>query len=179
MGQDGGDVVRLAHGHVSETLSMGKSRNIDEATRSALNLLARHGISPDAQNYAACFEYFLGRNQALVDDVKALLGEGSPISEPRIREIHGRHFGMLGEIGEIRETSRKIHEVVSGILEPLRQAGQDQSAFGENLEGFFGQLTEEVSASEAAMLVQGILGLGGGDAGAGHLARDPTDHGSE
>jgi diguanylate cyclase len=139
------------------TTSMETPGYIDEAMRSALELMGRHGIAPDSRNYAVYFGYFLGRNQALVHDVEALLGEGAPPTEARIQEIHGRHFGLEGEAGEIRETSRKIHATVNDILESLGQAGRDQSAFGKKLEGFSGQLSEEISATRATMLVQGIL----------------------
>lgn len=153
----GGAVVSLAGGPVSKTTSMENPGYIDEAMRSALDLMGHHGIAPDPRNYAVYFGYFLGRNQALVHDVEALLGEGVPPSEARIQELHGRHFSLEGETGEIRETSRKIHATVNDILESVRQAGRDQSAFGEKLEGFSGQLSKEISGAQSAMLVQGIL----------------------
>jgi diguanylate cyclase len=156
-GPVGSAVIRLAHGRASKMTSKKTHGFIDEAMRSAIGLLAQHGIAPSPPNYAVYFGYCLGRNQALVHDVKALLSEATPPSEARIQEIHDRHLGPEGEAGEIRETGRKISVTVSDILESLRQAGRDQSAFGAKLEGFSGQLTEEISPAQATMLVQGML----------------------
>ena len=136
---------------------MENSQQIDEASKSALDLMARHGIEASPQNYTVFFGYCGGAEPAVARAVDQALKNEDGLAQDRIQEIYEKHFGFERHAGAVQETGQKIRSMVGEILDSLGEAGRDQSAFGEKLAGFSGKLTEGATGEDAGVLVQGIL----------------------
>ncbi len=109
---------------------MENSQQIDEASKSALDLMARHGIAVSPESYAVFFGYCGGMEPAVVHDMDQALQDEGGLSEARIQEIYEKHFGFERHAGAVQETGQRIRSTVGEILDSLGEAGRDQSAFG-------------------------------------------------
>jgi diguanylate cyclase len=139
---------------------MGPTESIEQAADyagSALKLMAQLAIPATPANFTVWYAYHSGSVPGLTQALEILVSNKMEFTVERNQEIHDTYFGFDTEGSEIRETSERLQSAVGEVLEYLGEAGRDQSAYGEKLEGFSGQLAEDSDTERVADLVRGIL----------------------
>jgi len=128
-----------------------------EFAESALKLMATQGVPATPENFTVWYAYYAGQSEELTRALDVLLSNKMEFTPERNHEIHDKYFGFEGEGREIRETTSRLQTAVSDVLEYLGDAGRDQSAYGEKLAGFSGDLAKGAESGPVAELVREIL----------------------
>ncbi|MHC4983735.1 MAG: GGDEF domain-containing protein [Planctomycetota bacterium] len=134
--------------------------NLDQAAEyanSALKLMAAREIPATPANFTVWYAYYAGQSEELTRALDVLLSNKVEFTPERNHEVYDKYFGFEGEGREIRETTSRLQAAVNHVLEYLGEAGRDQSAYGEKLAGFSGDLAKDAGGGQVAELVRGIL----------------------
>jgi diguanylate cyclase len=139
---------------------MDSTANIEQAAEhaeSALKLMAAQGIPATPANFTVWYAYHAGQSDELTRALDAMLGDKVKFTHERNHEIHEKYFSFESEGREIRETTGRLQAAVNNVLELLGEAGRNQSAYGEKLADFSGELSKDADNEQVAALVRGIL----------------------
>ena len=124
---------------------------------SALRELKDEGVPPNPQNYVIWFEYFTGRNPALVKYIDKAREKKLKLTAERHNEIYAKFFigGLDGTLPE--GWTEKIEAAASQIVQALDSAGAGTEKYGAALTAMSGDLHSAESKSEIAALISNIL----------------------
>ncbi len=128
-----------------------------EFAESALKLMAAQSIPATPENFTVWYAYHAGQSEEMIRALDVLLSNKMEFTPERNHEIHDKYFGFEGEGREIRETTSRLQAAAKDVLEYLGEAGRDQSAYGEKLAGFSGDLAKGAEGTPVAELVREIL----------------------
>ena len=115
--------------------------------RSALDRMAEHGIPASPANFTVWYSYVSARDPNLIGHLDEMLEQNTEFTSERNQEIYETFFGFSEEAGILRETGEQIRSQVMEIMSLIGQAGRDQSAYGEKLEGLSSGLDEQAGSS--------------------------------
>ena len=125
--------------------------------RSALDRMAEHGIPASPANFTVWYSYVSARDPNLIGHLDEMLEQNTEFTSERNQEIYKTFFGFSEEAGILRETGEQIRSQVMEIMSLIGQAGRDQSAYGEKLEGLSSGLDEQAGSGDVADMVRNLL----------------------
>ncbi len=136
---------------------MEKAKEIEKYSKSALSLMAQCGIQPTPENYTVFFGYFTGEDEALVDTLGEALGQTAGITTTFVEDLYEKFFGVGRRAEAVREASQNVNEMVSEVLDLLKDARNDQGSYGTALSDYVEKMGSDPSGAEAAILARSIL----------------------
>ncbi len=123
----------------SETGS-GPADHITEVARKVLLTLSRQEISVTPENYRVWFEYMIGSNPDLNEEINGLLAEETEFDDARNRQIYEKHFGEDKERTLIEEVSQATFRILKEALEGVIATGTVTKDYSQRLTGFVARL---------------------------------------
>lgn len=126
-------------------------------SRGALEMLARHRLPPDPNNYAVCYAYVAGSLPDLRLAVDAAVANGG-LTEQVCDEIFGRFLDASGSHADLREANRRIEDSMAKILAVMTAASQGAERYGAALQNFSGELVGAMGSSDGlSSIVKTVL----------------------
>lgn len=123
----------------------------------ALDLMMRHAIAPNPDNFAVWYGYASRRNPELVAAIEAQIRSRMPFTAERNAELFAAYFGADRDGEELRAASRRLQVAVDQILAYVEDAGIDASRSSHRLAAFSGDLQASPDTSGLAGVVKGVL----------------------
>ena len=119
--------------------------------RSAIPRMSEHKIPITPPNYAVWYEYLSESNQALRDEMDALLSRDQAITEAEIRTLYERYLDERSEKVRIAKTA--LSQVVNALMSHISQADGHYSNFSSELGEVAQGLAADVSAEGLNSLI--------------------------
>jgi diguanylate cyclase len=126
--------------------------NSAEILRLALPLMSRHGVAVTPQNYAIWFDYVVGSNQELVQEIDRRIAAGEPFEAEACDQLYQRYVAGL-DLAQLE----KVRSEMAGIL---REVGESVADAGRNVSQYNGRLqsiTEDVERQQDIKDVKALL----------------------
>jgi diguanylate cyclase len=111
--------------------------------------LSRQEIPVTPENYRVWFEYMIGSNVELNNEIDAYLAEGTQFDESRSREIYEKHFGEAKERKLVQEISQATFRILKEALEGVVATGKVTQDYSERLNEFATRLESDELGPEA------------------------------
>lgn len=128
---------------------------VDDAVaicKKVLPLMSRRGVPTIPQNYAVWFDYVAAGNEALKDEIDALMEVESGFSPQACRSIYERYF-VDDHRAEVDGIQGAVKVTVESVLRELGALGNDIGHFAQVLEESGLTLTSELAQDDLRSLV--------------------------
>jgi diguanylate cyclase len=130
---------------------------IASIAQKALLLMTKRRIAMHPENYLVWFEYFMGINKTLVDDINKILHEETDISDETSLALFRRHFGKDARIDHIEDSYREIQKILKDVLDEILFTQDFTIDFRDKLQGVTAQLEEATEPTEIQKIVSGLM----------------------
>jgi len=124
---------------------------------SAMQRMREIELPPTPNNYTIWYVYHSGSAPELKRDIDKLVDSNQRITRELANELYDRYFGIVSESETIRETGQSLERAIERLMGFVAEAGADNAEYGEALEAFSGQLSEDNSATKVRSIVAAIL----------------------
>lgn len=132
---------------------------VESIARKAIMLMTKRRIAMYPENYLVWFEYFMGVNKALIEDVNNILREKTNISEKTSMELYRRHFGQGSRIEHIETSYRELQRILKDVLEEILFTQDFTIDFRDKLNTITSQLEEAEEPVEIQKIVSGLINI--------------------
>ncbi len=109
-------------------------RSADHASM-ALDLMEKHDIEPNPNNYRIWFTYAAGANKQLNQIINVLLSNKRAPNQAMCEDLYYQFFQNLDEAAQLAGVTVQIETQLTDLVSSLSKAGLDTSKFGQALEG--------------------------------------------
>lgn len=128
-----------------------------EYLRLALAEMQRHRTPVNPINYTIWYNYVAGRNQALTEDINAIIADGADFSAAKLTRLYRKHFVQDEET--LKSMREELRAIVIDALSHLTTAGTDFTRYGTVLRHFADILghaddTAQLSAEVGTVLTE-------------------------
>lgn len=130
---------------------------IASVAQKALMLMTQRRITMYPENYLVWFEYFMGVNKTLVDDVNKILQEKPHVSDKTSLELYKKHFGRDLRIEHIEESYRELQKILKDVLEEILFTQDFTVDFRDKLNGVTSQLEDARDPAEIQKIVSSLM----------------------
>jgi diguanylate cyclase len=128
-----------------------------EIAKSVLQELGKRGVTLTPDNFKVWFEYRVGSDEELVNEIDELVASGKPFTEAINRHLYDKYFGTRKEeriVSEIQQATQKIlHEVFEEIL----SQGNSTARYSGKLKEYSEKLKSAKELSEVKTIVEKII----------------------
>ena len=124
---------------------------------SAMKRMHEIELPPTPNNYTIWYVYHSGSAPGLTRDIDKLVESNQQITKELASELYDRYFGIVSESETIRETGQSLERAIERLMGFVKEAGDDNAEYGEALETFSGQLSEENSVARVRSIVGAVL----------------------
>lgn len=125
--------------------------------KKALMLMTQRRIAMYPENYLVWFEYFMGKNIALVDDINQILQKETGISDKTSLRLFKKHFGKDARIEHIENSYREIQKILKDVIEEIMFTQDFTIDFQDKLKGVTAQLEDAAEPEEIQEIVSGLM----------------------
>jgi len=124
--------------------------------RTALALIQQHKISPVPKSFAVFYAHASADYEALSAELGPILETGAAVSDEVISRLFAEHFELGREAEAIRETSEKMEKAIAAIDQMMVKASENADQYGNHLESFSDQLSEDMTVEDIRGLITDI-----------------------
>jgi diguanylate cyclase len=128
-----------------------------ELARTALALMAEHGVAPTPQNYAVWVSYASDSIPELCEALQERIARGGPIEDDFCEDLYERHFTFKRIQDAVLETGGAMSRELGVVVRTLEDAERDTAAYGEALAGASGTLEASTDESSLRRMVEGLV----------------------
>jgi diguanylate cyclase len=128
-----------------------------ELARTALGLMAEHGVAPTPQNYAVWVSYASDSIPELCEALQERIARGGPIEDDFCEDLYERHFTFKRIQDAVLETGGAMSRELGVVVRTLEDAERDTAAYGEALAGVGGALETSTDESSLRRMVEGLV----------------------
>ena len=130
---------------------------VESIAKKAIMLMTKRRIPMYPENYRVWFEYFMGVNKALVEDINNILQEKTNISGKANLELYRRHFGQGPRIEHIETSYRELQRILKDVLEEILFTQDFTIDFRDKLNTITSQLEDAEEPAEIQKIVSGLM----------------------
>ncbi len=123
----------------------------------ALQLMAKNGVPSTPENFTVWYTHVSGRDTDLSDTLETLSSSGQTFTAVQNAAIVGSFIDAIDATDAVHETSQKIEESVSAVLEFLRDANDGVESYGESLETNLGAMAGAESLESLRRAVETLV----------------------
>lgn len=123
----------------------------------AMDLMARHLVPPNPDNFTVWYNYAGRRNPDLVNAIDTAIRTRQPFTPERCRELYTLFFGIDANGEELLAATRRLQAAVDQVLTYVTDAGVDASHTSHRLAEYSGDLQAAPTAADLTTVVKGIL----------------------
>lgn len=128
-----------------------------ELARTALALMAEHGVAPTPQNYAVWVSYASDSIPELCEALQERIARGGPIEDDFCEDLYERHFTFKRIQDAVIETGGAMSRELGVVVRTLEDVERDTAAYGEALAGASGALETSTDESSLRRMVEGLV----------------------
>lgn len=137
-------------------------RRIDQDTvtpvaKKVLLLMSQHSIPLYPENYLVWFDYVIGVNKALTEDINRLMNDGKAFSEEINHELYKKHFGNDGRFKQIEDAQQEVRKLLQDILEEVLHTQDFTSDYRDKLGGFTQELQDATDLEKIRQIVANLM----------------------
>jgi len=138
------------------------SRRIDKDTvtlvaKKALLLMSQHAIPLYPENYLVWFDYVIGVNKDLEEDINRLIQDGKNFSEEINGDLYKRYFGKGTRFKQLEDAEQEIRKILQDALAEILYTQEFTSDYREKLNGFTQELQDATDLNEIRHIVSHLL----------------------
>ena len=123
----------------------------------AFDLMREYGIPPTPRNFTVWYGYVARNYPDLLQAVEALVKTGKPITEQNNTTLYNRFFGHAEEEAVLQETSRKVGDEMSRVLDMLTDAAGGMESYGDALKSNLGALGQAKGLDDITAVVGSLV----------------------
>lgn len=138
-----------------------------DIVRHAIPRMSALKIPITPSNYAVWYEYLADSNQALREEMDALLARDQPITGSEMRALYERYLEERSEKLQVAKTA--LSQVVNALMSQIQHADGHYSGFSSELSDIAASLAGETSADDLSSLMQRAM----------HATNAALEHGAE
>ena len=130
---------------------------IKAVAKKALLMMSQREIPLHPENYWVWFDYTMGGNKDLEDDLNRIMKEGH-FSDEINEEIYRKHFGNLdSEVRLLEDAQKEIQKILKDVLDEILYTQDFTSDYRDKLSGFTAQLKQARDLDEIHAIVSNLM----------------------
>ena len=104
-----------------------------EFARSAMERMAHEGIPANPENFAVWYEYYCGKNAALVKAIDVLVAGNQKFDEEVSGELYDKHVGSDTGREAVKDVGERIQSQLESVIGVLGEVSEGTGEYGNRL----------------------------------------------
>jgi diguanylate cyclase len=121
--------------------------------KTALDVMSQCGVAPTPQNFELFYLHVSRGNEAVSKTILDAMAQKKPFTPELLQDLYARAHGVPA----IDQVGNGMHNVITGVLGSLSNAGRDAGEYSSALLAATGVLGSERSPADLKKLVNGLL----------------------
>jgi diguanylate cyclase len=130
---------------------------VAQVAKNVLITLSERKIPLYPENYLVWFDYFLGLNKELEEDIHRVIEKGIPFTDEINKEIFLRHFGADKKAELLESAQKEIQQLLKDVLNEILYTQNFTSEYREKLKGVTARLETAKEMSEIRTIVSDLM----------------------
>jgi diguanylate cyclase len=130
---------------------------VAQVAKNVLIALAERKIPLYPENYLVWFDYYLGINRELVEDVNLHIEKEIPFSEEINKELYLKHFGPEKNAELLESAQKEIQQLLKEVLDEILYTQNFTSEYREKLKQVTVEIEEAKEMSEIRKVVSDLM----------------------
>ena len=141
-----------------DKVGSGPAEQITEVARKLLVTLSRQEIPMTPENYRVWFEYTIGSNPKMNEEIDGFLAEGTRFDDARNRQLYEKYCGGDKERKLLEEVSQATFRIIKEALEGVVATGTVTQDYSQRLNGFVSRLEKgEPDRSSLKEMIEEVI----------------------
>jgi diguanylate cyclase len=120
--------------------------------------MSRQEIPVTPENYRVWFEYTIGSNPELNQELDGYIADGTTLDEGRNRQLYEKHFGEGKDKKLIQEVSQATFKILKEALEGIAATGNVTKDYSARLNDFVSHLEQdELDQVALKEMIEGVI----------------------
>jgi diguanylate cyclase len=104
-----------------------------ECAKGAFASMQENGVAPTPQNFSVWYTFHTGRNDSLKRAIEILVSNRQPFTDKINNELYERFFTASREHTALRESTRRVQEILSQLMGELGTTGASTKSYNAAL----------------------------------------------
>ena len=134
------------------------TNDVTEIVRKVLLTMSRHEIPVTPENYRLWFDYMVGSNTELTDELDSYMKDGTRLDDQRNRELYEKYYGEAKDRKLIEEVSQATFRILKEALEGVVATGKVTKDYSNRLNDFVSHLEQdELDPVVLRKMIEGVI----------------------
>jgi len=134
------------------------TNDVTEIVRKVLLTMSRQDIPVTPENYRVWFEYTIGSNPELNQEIDGYVTDGTTLDEARNRQLYEKYYGEAKDRKLIEEVSQATFRILKEALEGVVATGNVTKDYSERLGNFMTHLeSEDLDANALKGMIEEVI----------------------
>jgi diguanylate cyclase len=128
-----------------------------EITKKVLLCMGERQIPATPENYQVWYEYCIGSNPDLVNDINEMATHRQPFTDTVNDALYSKYFGREREERLSVEIQRETQKMLKAILEEVLNTNQETAQYSQRLQGYSQKLNAAREIREIQHIIKDLL----------------------
>jgi len=119
--------------------------------------MAQWKVPMTPENYHLWFEYSIGGNEGLTDDINKIIASGKPFSGVVNKQLYDQYLGDEHNKRLVEQVQKETQKIFKRIVDDILVTNESTSDYGQKLKAYAKQLDEAKELSDVQYIVKDIM----------------------
>ena len=128
-----------------------------EIAKTVLLRMSEFSIPLTPENYHVWFDYCIGSNEDLAEEITAAINTGKPFSKEINENIYSKYFGKAREERIAVEIQKETQKILQEVLNSVLNTTDDTASYSNKLKSYSQKLNKATDLSEIKHLMKDMI----------------------
>lgn len=133
------------------------NQNDSVYAKKALELMAKHNISPAPENYAIWFHYAMGKNKDLVKEVDSIVSNEVDFTQETSSYLHNKFIIGGQSQAAVDEAANNAQKVLVEVLKVIHEFSDETKSYNEGIDEYMETISQKFEDTSVKSIVKDLI----------------------